>query len=162
MIIKKLTTTKYTLVMDLPFGNLKKGMIFNFDNITKTAKFPNGAEISPFDVTNKTFVKECVAVPFNLRDTVLYNNKLYIITNINYVNGYCDLREFYSNVDIHNVSYRMLRTAKVYWFVNSRGAVSSTYYGKDETADLWRCKSKNMFDDRTECEKYKNIVLKSK
>lgn len=155
-------TNKYTLVMNLPFGNLKKGTIFEFDNITKTAKFPNGAEISPFDVTDKTFVKECVPVPYTVGDNVIYAGKLYIITEINYTNGYCDLKEFYSNVNEHNVFYKSLKSANVYWFVNSRGAVSSTYYGKDETADLWRSKSKNMFDTKAECEKYKNIVFKSK
>lgn len=154
--------TKYTLIMDLPFGNLKKGMMFEFDNITKTAKFSNGTELSPFDVSDKTFVKECMPVPFVIGDKVIYNTKLYIITSVNYANGYCDLKEFYSNVNENTVFYKHLKKVQMYYFVNSRGAISSTYYGKDETADLWRAKSKNMFDTKSECEHYKDIVLKSK
>lgn len=159
---KKNSIKKYILIQNLPFGKLTKGMIFTFNPITKTAVFPNGREISQFDVTDKNFVKPAVDVPYEVGENVIYNTRLYKITNINYATGYCDLHEFYSNVTESRVNYINLRIAQVYWFVNSSGAISSSYIGKQPDADLWRTKSKNMFDTKEECQKYRDNVLSNK
>lgn len=159
---KKNTVKKYILLQNLPFGNLKKGMIFSYDSITKNAVFSNGQEISPFDVTDKNFVKQAADVPYNIGDTVVYHTRLYKITDINFATGYCNLLAFYANKTEDQVSYKLLETARVYWFVNSSGTVSSSYIGKQPDADLWRAKSKNMFETKEECQKYKNIVLNSR
>lgn len=159
---KKNTTKKYILLQNLPFGNLKKGTVFTYDTITKTAVFSNGQEISSFDITDKNFVKPAADVKFNIGDCVIYDTRLYKITDINYVTGRCNLLEFYANKAVTGVSHSVLKTAQVYWFVNSSGAVSTSYLGKQPDADMWRAKSKNMFDTKEECQKYKNIVLKSK
>lgn len=159
---KKNTVKKYILVQNLPFGNLTKGMIFTYDLITKTATFPNGTEIPMFDVTDKTFVKSAADVKFKVGDCVIYHTRLYKITDINYENGRCKLLDFYANKTEDFVSHTVLKPAQVYWFVNSSGSVSSSYIGKQPEADLWRSKLKNMFDTKEECQKYKNIVLKSK
>ena len=159
---KKNTVKKYMLSQNFPFGNLKAGMIFSYDTITKTAVFPNGQEISPFDVTDKNFVKSVADVKFNVGDCVIYHTRLYKITDINYVTGRCKLLEFYANKEVDFVSHSVLTAAQVYWFVNSSGTVSSSYIGKQPDADLWRAKTKNMFNTKEECQKYKNIVLKSK
>lgn len=155
---KKNTLKKYVLVQNLPFGNLTKGMLFSYDPLTKNAIFPNGTEISMFDVTDETFVKPAVC-SYNIGDTVIYHNRLYKITFINYINGRCDLKDFYANINEKQVSYQMLKTTNVYWFVNSSGEVSSSYIGKQPNADLWRTKTNNMFETKEECQKYKTIVL---
>ena len=48
----KAAEKKYILSADLPFGNLKKDTIFTYNAITKVASFPNGIQISDFDISN--------------------------------------------------------------------------------------------------------------
>ena len=110
----KVTEKKYILSADLPFGNLKKDTIFTYNAITKVASFPNGIQISDFDISNSKFVKKCVDISFKVDDIVLYDTRLYRITDINYITGICNLHEVYANKEIsrlhrdrcHCVRYR--------------------------------------------------------
>ena len=81
----KTTEKKYILSADLPFGNLKRDTIFTYNAITKVASFPNGVQISDFDISNSKFVKKCVDISFSIDDIVLYDTRLYRITDINYI-----------------------------------------------------------------------------
>ena len=92
----KVTEKKYILSADLPFGNLKKDTIFTYNAITKVASFPNGVQISDFDISNSKFVKKCVDISFSIDDIVLYETRLYRITDINYITGICSLHEVYA------------------------------------------------------------------
>ena len=78
----KTTEKKYILSEDLPFGNLKKDTIFTYNAITKVASFPNGVQISDFDISNSKFVKKCVDISFKIDDIVLYENCFYKVTHI--------------------------------------------------------------------------------
>ena len=61
----KTAEKKYILSADLPFGNLKKDTIFTYNAITKVASFPNGIQISDFDISNSKFVKKCSIIRYN-------------------------------------------------------------------------------------------------
>ena len=164
MITKKNKTTekKYILSADLPFGNLKKDTIFTYNAITKVASFPNGIQISDFDISNSKFVKKCVDISFKIDDIVLYETILYRITNINYITGICSIHEVYSNKDIPRVEYHRLKPATLYYFINSTGKISSSYIGKDPAADSWRALTNNLFYTKDEAVKYRDSILKKK
>lgn len=153
-------TEKYVLISNLPFGNLIKDTMFDYNEITKTAIFPNGMQIPDFDVTNTNFVKKCKDISFNINDAVLYNGKLYVIININHMNGYCQLKEYYANVTINHVMYTKLTIADIYYFINSSGKISTSYIGKDADADIWRQKTSNMFYTKDDATKYRDNILK--
>ena len=115
----KVSWKKYILSADLPFGNLKKDTIFTYNSITKVASFPNGVQISDFDISNSKFVKKCVDISFKVDDIVLYDTRLYRITDINYITGICSIQEVYSNKDIPRVEYHRLKPVTLYYFINS-------------------------------------------
>ena len=114
----KVSWKKYILSADLPFGNLKKDTIFTDNAITKVASFPNGIQISDFDISNSKFVKKCVDISFKVDDIVLYDTRLYRITDINYITGICNLHEVYANKEISRVEYHRLKPVTYYFFIN--------------------------------------------
>lgn len=156
----KTTEKKYILSADLPFGNLKKDTIFTYNAITKVASFPNGVQISDFDISDSKFVKKCVDISFKIGDIVLYETILYRITNINYINGICSIHEVYSNKDIPRVKYHHLKPVTFYYFINSSGKISSSYIGKDPAADSWRALTNNLFYTKDEAVKYRDYIFK--
>ena len=158
----KTTEKKYILSEDLPFGNLKKDTIFTYNAITKVASFPNGVQISDFDISNSKFVKKCVDISFKIDDIVLYETRLYRITDINYITGICSLHEVYANKEIFRVEYHRLKPVTYYFFINSAGQTSSSYIGKDPAADSWRALTNNLFYTKDEAVKYRDSILKKK
>ena len=158
----KVTEKKYILRADLPFGNLKTDTIFTYNAITKVASFPNGVQISDFDISNSTFVKKCVDISFSIDDIVLYDTILYRITDINYITGRCSLHEVYANKEISGVEYHRLKPVTLYYFINSAGKISSSYIGKDPAADSWRALANNLFYTKDEAVKYRDSILKKK
>lgn len=154
----KTTEKKYILSADLPFGNLKKDTIFTYNAITKVASFPNGVQISDFDISNSKFVKKCVDISFKIDDIVLYETRLYRITDINYITGICSLHEVYANKEISRVGYHRLKPVTF----NSAGQISSSYIGKDPAADSWRALTNNLFYTKDEVVKYRDSILKKK
>ena len=158
----KVTEKKYSLSADLPFGNLKKDTIFTYNAITKVASFPNGVQISDFDISNSKFVKKCVDISFSIDDIVLYETRLYKITDINYITGICSLHEVYANNDIPRVGYHRLKPVTFYYFINSSGQTSSSYIGKDPAADSWRALTNNLFYTKDEAVKYRDSILNKK
>lgn len=158
----KVSEKKYILSADLPFGNLKKDTIFIYNAITKVASFPNGVQISDFDISNSKFVKKCVDISFSIDDIVLYETRLYRITDINYITGICSLHEVYANKEISRVGYHRLKPVTFYYFINSSGQTSSSYIGKDPAADSWRALTNNLFYTKDEAVKYRDSILKKK
>ena len=158
----KVTEKKYSLSADLPFGNLKKDTIFTYNAITKVASFPNGVQISDFDISNSKFVKKCVDISFSIDDIVLYETRLYRITDINYITGICSLHEVYANKEISSVGYHRLKPVTFYYFINSSGQTSSSYIGKDPAADSWRALTNNLFYTKDDAVKYRDSILKKK
>lgn len=154
----KTTEKKYILSADLSFGNLKKDTIFTYNAITKVASFPNGVQISDFDISNSTFVKKCVDISFKIDDIVLYETRLYRITDINYITGICSIHEVYANKEISRVGYHRLKPVTF----NSSGQTSSSYIGKDPAADSWRALTNNLFYTKDEVVKYRDSILKKK
>ena len=158
----KVSEKKYILSADLPFGNLKRDTIFTYNAITKVASFPNGVQISDFDISNSKFVKKCVDISFKIDDIVLYETILYRITDINYITGICSIHEVYANKDIPRVAYHRLKPVTFYYFINSSGKISSSYIGKDPAADSWRALANNLFYTKDEAVKYRDSILKKK
>ena len=158
----KAAEKKYILSADLPFGSLKKDTLSTYNAITTAASFPNGIQISDFDISNSKFVKKCVDISFKVDDIVLYDTRLYRITGINYITGICNLHEVYANKEISRVEYHRLKPVTYYFFINSSGQASSSYIGKDPTADSWRALTNNLFYTKDEAVKYRDSILKKK
>lgn len=112
--------------------------------------------------TNLKFVKKCVDISFKIDDIVLYETRLYRITDINYITGICSLHEVYANKEISRVGYHRLKPVTFYYFINSAGQISSSYIGKDPAADSWRALTNNLFYTKDEVVKYRDSILKKK
>lgn len=73
---------------------------------------------------------------------------------------YYDVEDvFHNNTIIRKVAGGALEKTHVYWFVNSHGSVSQTYYGRQPQADAWRMATKNMFATKEEATNYHDSIL---
>lgn len=99
-------------------------------SLAATNHYLAGVQISDFDISNSKFVKKCVDISFSIDDIVLYETRLYKITDINYITGICSLHEVYANKEISRVGYHRLKPVTFYYFINSSGQTSSSYIGK--------------------------------
>lgn len=131
-------------------------------SLAATNHYLAGVQISDFDISNSKFVKKCVDISFSIDDIVLYETRLYKITDINYITGICSLHEVYANKEISRVGYHRLKPVTFYYFINSSGQTSSSYIGKDPAADSWRALTNNLFYTKDEAVKYRDSILKKK
>lgn len=161
----------YRLINEIPFCSLRKGsyIMIKGDNVYTGDGNSIIPLFKPKDILNK------YAIYFEL----IYLPKFKINENV-YLKGLkdlkgviCSITSFDCKTGIYEIRYNSngrvfkakalaedLTPINMYWFLSSKGVVQDDIIGRDEFVEQWRKNTNNYFDNKEDCVKYREELIK--